>query len=976
MRDDASLRTELARRGFTDTARAVRFLASPALAGIDQDAMVDSLGASADPDAALLALLRLREAGSPVTEQSAEWESTVRVLGASSYWADYLVAHPELVPTLRETTLDVAHAGVYQQVEEAVVAALEGGHDAVAALRRTYREILLRFAAADLDASAPGREATEDTEPRAARAIAILVGATLHGALLIARAQHPEADGYAFTIVAMGKTGAEELNYISDVDVVYVCDGGEEAVEATTHLATAVMRAVSEVGSEPPLWPLDVALRPEGKDGPLVRTLDSHVEYYRRWAATWEFQALLKARPVAGDIELGHRYVAAVSPMVWSAVERENFVEDSQAMRRRVEEHVRGKDADRQLKLGPGGLRDVEFTVQLLQLVHGRTDETLRVRATLDALAALARGGYIGRDHAAELARCYEFLRALEHRIQLHRMRRSHVVPSRPADLRRLSRLLGVADVEIEWTRTRRRVRELHEAIFYRPLLPLTARLSASEVSLQPEAARARLAAIGYRDPAGALRHIAALTEGVSRRAAIQRQLLPVMIGWFAQGADPDSGLLEFRKFSEQLGSTHWYLKLLRDSGTVAERLAGVLSSSVYVAEALSRLPESVQWLADDGDLAGRDFEALYAELDAMLSRRDVHKDAVDAVRYLRRRELTRAALGDVLDCVDPARAEAITVAADVAVAGALRVALHDARAGADPAADPADFAVIAMGRMGGGEMNYGSDADLMFVYRARGDEQLALEFAAKVAGGLRTVLTEPSEEPPLPVDPDLRPEGRRGPIVRSLSSYAEYYSRWVEPWECLALLRARPVAGDGALIADFIALIDSIRYPAEGVSREALTSLRRIKARVEAERMPRGVPANRHIKLGRGGLTDVEFTAQLLQLQHAGRYPVLRTTQTLQAISAAQSVGLLTVDDAGALSDSWRLATRTRDAIVLSTGRVQKADVLPRVGRELSVVSRLLGYEAGESLEFEEDYLRSARRARRVVERVFFADS
>ena len=285
-------------------------------------------------------------------------------------------------------------------------------------------------------------------------------------------------------------------------------------------------------------------------------------------------------------------------------------------------------EADRQLKLGVGGLRDVEFTVQLLQLVHGRADESIRSPSTLTALAALAAGGYVGRNHAAQLAVCYRLLRVLEHRIQLHRLRRTHLLPTAEPDLRRLARSIGMraegADGLLErWRATRREVRGLHEELFYRPLLPATAQLSTAEASLAPEAAKARLAAIGYTDPAGAMRHIAALTEGVSRRASIQRQLLPVMLGWFADGADPDGGLLAFRRLSDELGTTHWYLKLLRDSGTAARRLAQVLSTSRYVADALTRSPESVTWLADDADLVPRTFERLTAEADAILTRSD-----------------------------------------------------------------------------------------------------------------------------------------------------------------------------------------------------------------------------------------------------------------------------------------------------------------------------------------------------------------
>lgn len=977
--------SQLARSGFLDTTRAARFLAAPTLAALDPAELAARCGDSAEPDLALLTLVRLGEAGFDLAALAGgdreRWKRLVRLIGASRWAGDQLVASPELVDSLDAIALDEPYQRTYERVAALIqpfaeAQDLAGG---TAALRRYYRRELLGILAADLDLTAaePQTAGTSDSPASAAMpmvgaAISQLVGASLDGALRLATALHPAAQQYPFAIVAMGKTGGEELNYISDVDVVYVCDGENEdaAVAATTPLATTILKVVSGAGgSEPPLWPLDANLRPEGKDGPLVRTLDSHLAYYRRWAKGWEFQALLKSRPVAGDLALGERYLAGTQPLVWAAAGRENFVEDAQAMRRRVEEQV--ARADRQLKLGKGGLRDVEFTVQLLQLVHGRTDESLRSRNTLATLAALAAGGYVGRNDAAELASNYRFLRALEHRIQFDRMQRSHLVPTRVEELRRLGRLMGVDDLEEAWTMAKRRVRELHEEIFYRPLLPLTARLSQDETSLEPAAATARLRAIGYRDPDGAMRHIASLTDGLSRRAAIQRQLLPVMIGWFANGPDPDAGLLEFRKLSDALGTTHWYLKLLRDSGMAAERLALILASSAYCAGELSRLPESVQWLAHDEELAPRDPVALRAELSAVLSRHHDHAERVSAVRYLRRRELTRAALSDVLRWVEPERAVAMTDAADIAVIGALEIAKSEIPG------EPATFAAIAVGRMGGRELNYSSDIDLMFVYEPTGvgpdAEQAALEYASEVATALRGILTEPNSEPGLSVDIDLRPEGRAGPIVRSLASYAEYYERWSEPWEWQALLRARPVAGNAELAARFIELIDSVRYRPDGIDSTAQTNLKRIKARVESERMPRGVAPHRHLKLGGGGLTDVEFTAQFLQLLHAGAIATVRTTSTCDTLDALRVAGVLSDDDADDLIRAWRFASRIRDAIMLVTDKPTQSDVLPKPGRELSVVSRMLGYAPGESLVFEEDWLRAARRSRRVVESVFY---
>lgn len=998
----------LARAGFDDPGRAVRLLEGAVMAEVVQRAaehrvdLVRELGRTADPDLALLGLVRLAEALEPdprsriveaVGSDVALRTRLFAVVGASEALANWLVAHPQDVMLLAEEhdPLALGAADVRAELLSAVgadpdaappVAAL-GGAEGQDRMRRAYRRRLLRIAAADLT-----RDDPLSALPGVGAALADLASAALEAALALARADTPDHEVARIAVMGMGKTGGRELNYISDVDVIYVVEPAEAADEsaalaAGTRLATALARACSGTSAEPALWEVDAALRPEGKQGPLVRTLASHLSYYRRWAKTWEFQALLKARLVAGDADLGQAYSEAIGPMVWEAVGRENFVEDSQAMRRRVEAHIPRQEADRQLKLGAGGLRDVEFTVQLLQLVHGRLDPGIRSPNTLGALKALAAAGYVGRDDAAKLSVCYRFLRLMEHRIQVYRLRRTHLVPTAPADLRRLARSMGIGlegvdGLMVRWRHTRRDVRHLHEALFYRPLLPATARLSADDVSLAPGAARARLSAMGYRDPEGAIRHIGALTEGISRRAAIQRQLVPVMLGWFADGPDPDGGLLAFRKLSDALGSTHWYLKLLRDSGVAGQRLAQLLASSRYASDALTRAPEAVGWLGDDAELAPRGYEAVWAEALALLARRNEPVPAAQALRGLRRRELNRAAIGDVLDCFTERRdATIITPAADVALQGALRIAVVETAREAGIEDLPTRLLVVAMGRMGGHEMGYQSDADVLFVHEPLPDADpvQAQRLAVSAAARIRALLGDLGSEPPLEVDAALRPEGRNGPLVRALASYAEYYERWAEPWERQALLRARAVAGDVGLAERFTALIEPLRYPEGGLDPSQLRELRRVKARVESERLPRGVPPNRHLKLGRGGLADVEWTAQLLALQHAGRHPSLRTTRTLETLAAARDEGLLDAADEEQLREAWVLATRIRSAIVLATGRThgQRLDVLPHERGELRTVSRLLGYEPGQGAVFEEDYLRTARRARAVVERVFY---
>ena len=993
---DTSPVARLVRLGFTEPDRVAAVLSSGELADLGaDDAVLADLASAADPDAAVVRLAAVvtaaRTAGADaylvdaLREDEVLRRRLIAVLGASQALADHLVRIPEnwhgLRPLedVRPTAAGLRRSMLLQVAADPADPApvtRQGVRQATDMLRLAYRNHLLVLAARDVADNA-------DVSDVAAE-LADLAGATLEAALAIARADLGEAAGRCrLAVVAMGKCGGRELNYASDVDVVFVAEPTEgvdeqAALAAATTLASTLMRICSASTAEGTIWPVDAGLRPEGKAGPLVRSLASHVAYYQRWAKTWEFQALLKARPVAGDLLLGRAYVQAVSPLVWSASERPDFVTDVQQMRRRVVGTLPAAASHRELKLGPGGLRDVEFAVQLLQLVHGRTDESVRSPNTLEALEDLSTFGYVGRADAAELDRAYRFLRTVEHRLQLERLRRTHVMPEDPADLRRLGRSLGMrsdpaAELDREWRRHAREVRRLHEKLFYRPLLSSVARLAPDEARLTTEAARTRLEALGYQDPTGALRHLEALTAGVSRRAAIQRTLLPVLLGWFADAPDPDGGLLAFRRLSDSLGTTPWYLRLLRDEGTVAHRLSLLLASSRYAVDLLTRAPEAVRLLADDSHLVPRTRAELTAEVSAALGRHDDPTTAVGSARSVRRRELFRVAAADLLGLATVEQVEeALTDVVAVTVSAALQVATRSVEKGRGGPL-PTRLAVVAMGRFGGHELGYASDADVLFVHDPHegADEREASEAAQAVVGELRRLLSVPSPDPPLAVDADLRPEGRQGPIVRTLASYEAYYRRWSLVWEMQALLRAEPVAGDTELGSEFVALVDPLRYPAGGVSDTDVREVRRIKARVEAERLPRGTDPHRHTKLGPGGLADVEWTVQLLQLRHGHDVPTLRTTRTLAALAACREARLLTDDQADVLGQAWRLASRVRNAGLLVRGR--PADTLPTDLRELTGVARVLGYPPGASSTLVEDYRRATRRARMVVEQVFY---
>ena len=992
--------SELARYGFVELSETLGKLDQLVnLVGDSGRAALAPLGLSQDPDQALNYLLTLAESDRNAVKKLLKNPESARrlciLLGASSALSDFVLRNPTAL-TIFEAPA-VAPKGPDEYKTEFVSIAVKAwqssfDRDATwSALRKAYRFELLKIAVFDLSQSN-----VISGMPVIAAGLADIAGAAIEAGLEIARAELLHSSEFGtfsaievaatdLAVIAMGKCGARELNYISDVDVIYVAGSNNpeiepnRAVEVATKLATRMMRAMDGAAAEPPLWQVDPNLRPEGKSGALVRTLDSHVAYYDRWAQSWEFQALLKARHLAGTKALGERYVEALAPKVWESSARDNFVESVQRMRERVMEFIPANEVDLQIKLGPGGLRDIEFTVQLLQLVHGRTDESLRVRDTIGGLDALAKGGYVSRTDAETFANHYRFLRVLEHRIQMSEMRRTHLMPTSDRKIRALARAISTKynadDLLHQWESVKGEVRSLHQQIFYRPLLSAVSSLSSESLEITSEQAQDRLRAIGFSDPKGALSHIRSLSTGLSRRAAIQKQLLPVLLQWFAEGTDPDQALLAFRRLSEDLGESPWYLRMLRDSSGAAHRMTQVLSNSRLATGLFERIPEAAAWFEKPEDLVPLSLDDLNVEVQAIIDRHEDLDEAAALLRSIRRRETLRVAIGAVLGELSLEQmARGISDITESYLAGVLSAVIEarESDIAAKPLGQILDLGIIAMGRFGGAELGFGSDADVIFVYSAASGVEIAE--AQKVAERAISEIRRLSRDSVLEfeLDLDLRPEGKNGAIARSIESYAAYYERWADTWESQALLRARPIAGSPKLQAEFLELINKYRYP-KNFTNSAVIEIRRIKARVETERLPQGADPRRHLKLGRGSLSDVEWLVQLLQLKHGSTNPEIRTPRTLDALSAAVEAGLIAEHDARVLEEAWLIASRVRAASVLWANK--RTDVLPADRVQLEGIARILEYPRGSATALEEDYLARTRRARMVFERLFFQD-
>ncbi|CAN5718403.1 hypothetical protein BH20ACT1_BH20ACT1_05210 [soil metagenome] len=627
-------------------------------------------------------------------------------------------------------------------------------------------------------------------------------------------------------------------------------------------------------------------------------------------------------------------------------------------MKARTEAEVARKGLEgRELKRGAGGIRDIEFAVQLLQLVHGRHDPALRSPTTLDALAELASAGYLDADDAVTLGVAYRFLRLVEHRVQLVDERQLHEVPADDGERERLARVVGfrgspegsaLGAFDAALARCRVTVRSLHERLYFRPLLEAFS--SAAEGPLSPEATEARLSAFGFTDAERTRQAVRELTRGLTRSSRLMEALLPLLLGWLAESPDPDRGLLGLRTLASNAGLSSELVRAFRESAETARRLCLVLGTSTLLGDLLRRNPDLIATLGDDRALADRSLGELRERAAWSLRWRPV--DARNAgLKRFKERELVRIAVRDLVGLADvDATAVELTHLAEATIDAALAAL-----------APGVPFAVVALGRFGGAELSYASDLDVVFVYEG-GDPADVVE-AERVATGLLRMLKGATPAGRIyHLDPDLRPEGRQGPLARSLDGYRTYFERWAALWERQAMSRARPVAGDEEVGRRFLELM-APKVWNEPLGDEGVREIRRMKARIERERMPANEDQQFHLKLGRGSLSDIEFCVQLLQLQHDVVAP-----GTMAAIAKLAEAGVLERGDAAVLSDAYRFCERTRNRLYLLRG--DRADALPQASDELARLARSLDTAP---VELREHYRRVTRRARTVVERLFY---
>ncbi|GAB4232143.1 MAG: bifunctional [glutamate--ammonia ligase]-adenylyl-L-tyrosine phosphorylase/[glutamate--ammonia-ligase] adenylyltransferase [Deltaproteobacteria bacterium] len=814
-----------------------------------------------------------------------------------------------------------------------------------AELRRMKHREIARIAACDLSGVSPLPEVTEDLSRLASSALSAAVRFSRRA--LDARLGVPVAilpDGTRrpgrFVVMGMGKLGAFELNFSSDIDLVYLYEtdqGGTEGAarsvslhEYFIRLGEAVTRIVSEATEDGFVFRADLRLRPEGTRGELANSLRSAEIYYESWGQTWERAALIKARPVAGDLSLGEEFLRSVVPFVYRRHLDFTAIEEIREMKDRINlVAARSRRDERDLKLGFGGIREIEFFAQAHQLIYGGKEPGLRVRGTIEAVSALSRMGIVTEEDRDTLAGAYDFLRRLEHRIQAYRERQTHVLPRGEEDLRRLARAMALrdpAELLSALDAHTAAVHGIYGRLFGGALREESPGIPAEVQALfvhgpAPEDAASLLSRLGFREVEAARRNLDVLREGpphvrISQRA---RQYLdrigPEILHRAAKSPDPDLALAHVERFLSSIGARTMFYALLYEKPKVIDALVRLFGSSRFLSGFLLHHPDLLDtFLRNDLSVLVKSKSDLRTALGEALAACDDFEQELDELRRFKNLETLRIGIHDMSGGLSLEEGMyQLSALAEVLLSHALFLAVREVRrryGAAVEAATGADasFCVLGMGKLGSEELSYHSDLDILFLYSGPGETGSISnhEYFAKVAQRLISILTTSTREGIVyRLDTRLRPSGNAGPLVSSLEAFERYHEESAQLWERQAMLKCRFVAGDRAFGKRVEEKIRGFIFE-RPLPPNAAEEIHRLRMRMELE-LGRERVDRRNLKVGRGGVVDVEFAVQYLQLLHGGTHPQVRARGTLKALYELQRAGIVTLEQFQALDEGYR---------------------------------------------------------------------
>lgn len=947
--------------------------------------------------------------------------SLTTMFGGSRFLSTYLASIADESLTLLADPAYLSRAAGKKLLSEQLSSLMEGvqsDQDLFSTLRKFRRRQMLRIGLRDLMGKADLQETVGELSDLAEVCLQAAyehVNADLQKKF--GRPLAPAPDGTAgpagFAVIAMGKLGGRELNFSSDIDLMYVytADGETEGAQTpegaamnriTNHqyfvkFAEKLTAAIGQSTEDGFVFRVDLRLRPEGQRGPLAQSLGGYEIYYESWGQTWERSALLKARPVAGDEAAGREFMDRIAPFVYRKYLDFSAIAEVREMKQKINKDVQQKGKTfRDVKLGHGGIREIEFLIQALQLIYSGRDRALREKNSLKALHMLSQKGLLTYQEMAELSRAYVFLRIVEHRIQILDDLQTQTLPAGEHELRSLARRTGYLDPGKEaeallrdYTGHTRKVRGIYDNLFSSTVEPEPEQaLREYALLLDPETGEEEavmvLAQYGFRDPSKAYRNLLFLREGPAfvhqtpRSRKLFTELFPVLFKEVLYSPDPDMALNHLESFLAAQGSWDAFQSLVRQDLLAVKSLIAIFSNSQYFSRMLVQGPGLLQDLLEANRESGLGTAAVLGKkLAAALAEAEGITDRLDALRRFKHREEMRIGMADLLSAVPlPAVWHSLSRLAEACLKGALELAAAETARRFGIAASTSGLAVIGAGKLGGRELTYGSDLDILFVFSeehsgAPPAGTTVFEYFSKVAEKTISYLTTMTREGfAYRVDTRLRPTGSKGPLVQSITAFRNYFSAQAETWERQSLVNSRIVAGDRAVGEAFTSTIEELVFRRD--DKAALASdIRAMRRRMEEE-LGKEDAAHYNVKQGAGGLVDIEFLAQFLQLVHGTEQRRLRAPGTYNALRALRKKKLLDDGDYRALMDAYLFMRLLESRMRIVTN--QATNQLMRDPLKLHPLARRMGYQddapvAGRKLLA--DYERMREEVRGVFERV-----
>jgi glutamate-ammonia-ligase adenylyltransferase len=991
--------------------------------------MLNDLSRAADPDMALNNFERFVSALDDIPRlislcrvRPDIFHSLITVLGASRFLSTYLITGADDTLSVMEDPRFLAHSGGKGALfKRLAVLISEVPDDAgfVKTLRMFRKQEMLRIGLRDLLGKADLQEIVGELSDLAevclehASAWMDTGLRKRYGRPVILR-DDGSVTGAGFAVIAMGKLGGRELNFSSDIDLMYVytSDGETEGMlsaagvptnRITNHqyfikLAEKLTAAIGQKTEEGFVFRVDLRLRPEGQRGPLAQSLGGYEIYYESWGQTWERSALIKARPVAGDEDVGREFEDRITPFVYRKYLDYGAIAEIRDMKQKINKDVELKGKTfRDVKLGYGGIREIEFVIQALQLIYAGRDRSLREKNALKALHMLSQKGLIAYEEHEILAKAYVFLRTVEHRIQILDDLQTQTLPSDERELRSLARRTGYLEqgreVELllrDYADHTRKVRRIYDNLFSFTGEESGPQSSSKDYSLllDPETAEQEsvslLGRLGFRDPGKAYRNLILLRDGEAfvhqtpRSRKLFNEMFPQLFGEIAASPDPDMALNHLESFLAVQGSWDAIQSLAKIDSSALRVLVAVFANSEYLSRMLVSRPQYLQNLIESRKASSVGTCAKFTkDLTDGLEHAEDTTEKLDALRRFKHQEEIRIGMADLLSHARPMTVfHDLSKLAEVCLDAALDLAAKETGKRYGGRSSPAGLAVIGVGKLGGRELTYGSDLDILFVFSEShaGTPPAGLtvfEYFNKVAEKTLAYLSTLTREGfVFRMDTRLRPTGSKGPLVQSIAACKQYYAEQAETWELQALLQARCTAGDRTVGTEFTTAIQNVIYRKRdhaALARDVLAMRKRME-----EEIGRESPALYNIKQGAGGIVDIEFLVQYLQLLYGHEHALLRVPGTYNVLRALRKKKLIETGTYDVLKRAYLFMRQLESRMRIISN--QATSELSRDPEKLHLLARRMGYadsdgSAGQKLLSDYEYL--SLKVRGIYDRV-----